>query len=76
MWAAQNGLDKIVGLLIKAGADVNQRDEIVWTALLYAADHGKCKCMELLIKAGADVNIQKITGRTALICRIVKHHYK
>ena len=53
--AARYGHTEIVTLLIKAGADVNFKDEDGWTVLEKAAEEGYTKIVQLLIEAGADV---------------------
>ena len=50
--------------LIKAGADVNARDENGYTPLLFAAFWGYTEIVEKLIKAGADVNGKSDFGDT------------
>jgi cytohesin len=42
--------------LLKAGADMNAKDNHGWTALSIAAFNGHLKTCELLIENGADVN--------------------
>jgi ankyrin repeat protein len=44
---------EMAGLLIERGADVNARDNTLWTALMITNNLGKAK---LLIERGADVN--------------------
>jgi ankyrin repeat protein len=44
---------EIAGLLIERGADVNARDNTLWTALMFTGNLGKAR---LLIERGADVN--------------------
>ena len=56
MLVAENGHDKSIKVLIKAGADVNKLSNGSWTALMYAAQKGHDKCLEALIQARAAVN--------------------
>lgn len=75
IYAARNGHNDIVKLLIEAGATVNYTAilrtfgcDMKWyyTALGEAARNGHNAVVETLIKAGADVNASDIFGRTAL----------
>jgi Ankyrin repeats (many copies) len=57
----------LVGLLVKAGADVNVRDEDGKTVLMWAIPpYGTEALAELLVKAGADVNAKDKDGKTVL----------
>ena len=61
--------ENIVELLIKAGADVNAKDDYPFgcTALMYVINNDQKDIAELLIKAGADVNAKTHDGWTALM---------
>ena len=50
-----NDIEK-VKLLLKKGADVNEKDEFAGTALIYAARKGNYEVVDLLLKHGADIN--------------------
>ena len=52
--------------IIKAGADVNTKDECGCTALSYIAARGNADIAEFLLNAGANVNSADIFGRTPL----------
>jgi len=54
--SAINGDLAGVKALLDAGADVNARTEIGWTALHFAAQNSRREIAELLIANGADVN--------------------
>ena len=56
-----------VRLLIKAGTDINARDEVGNTPLMAAALNADAAVLELLLKAGADVNATNQAGATALM---------
>jgi hypothetical protein len=57
---------------LEAGADVNERDDICATPLVYASGGGRLEVAELLIEYGADVNLPTWTGRTPL--HAASHH--
>ena len=57
----------IVSASLKQGADVNARDELGRTPLMWSAFHGSVTILEILIARGADVNAQDKMGRTALV---------
>jgi len=57
----------IVRASLKQGADVNARDELGRTPLMWSAFHGSVTILEILIARGADVNAQDKMGRTALV---------
>jgi ankyrin repeat protein len=74
--AAINGNARMLGRLIKSGADPNApltpaRD----TALMVAARTGKTDAIRLLLEAGADINAQEIWGgTTALMWAVAEGH--
>ena len=53
-------------MLIENGADVNQKQNFGWTALIFAARNGYKEVCILLIENGADVNQKDNDGETAL----------
>jgi ankyrin repeat protein len=60
---------------IKAGTDLDEKDDYGSTPLIIAATFGKTEVARLLIDAGTDVNIKNNDGATALhsaafLCRI------
>ncbi|KAI7860490.1 hypothetical protein BDC45DRAFT_103507 [Circinella umbellata] len=54
-WAASDGHEECVRILIDAGCKVNMKDEYGKTALYYAAWEGQMECVQLLIDAGCEV---------------------
>ena len=65
MIASQNGHFQVVKLLLKEHANINQKEENRWTALMIASQNGHFQVVELLLKEHADINQQKKNGWTA-----------
>ncbi|XP_028454774.1 caskin-2 isoform X1 [Perca flavescens] len=63
--AARNGHKDIIGLLLKAGIDINKTTKS-GTALHEASLYGKTEVVRLLLDAGVDVNIRNTYNQTAL----------
>ena len=61
--ASSQFFTKTLEILLKAGADVNIRNDEGKDALLFAANY---MCLDMLLEAGADVNITDNDGNTAL----------
>jgi ankyrin repeat protein len=57
----------VVDLFLKAGMNVNIKDEDGLTALMMAAGSGSPETVKLLIEAGADVNAKDKDNETALL---------
>ena len=67
MKAADNGHDQIVRELIRAGADVNGKDNDKRTALHKASWRGHSSVIKTLAEAGANLNVQDEWGMTPLM---------
>jgi ankyrin repeat protein len=66
--AAGHGDTNEVRRLLDKGADVNARDQLGFTALMFAARSGSTSTTSLLLVRGADVNVRsKVLGYTALM---------
>jgi len=61
-----NGHLSTAKLLIKAGCEVNARDESGWTALWHATVDENLDMVKVLVKSGADVSVMDSEGRTLL----------
>jgi len=65
--ASEIGLVDVVKLLLKAGADVDAKDNYGWTALKCASNNGHIEVVELLLEARADVYAKDNYGWAALM---------
>jgi hypothetical protein len=65
--AVKNRHERIVKLLIRAGADINKVKDEGWTPLLYAASDGHDRIVKLLLDSGANPNKATDEGWTPLI---------
>jgi ankyrin repeat protein len=74
--AAKNvfGHLEVVRALIANGAEVNEVDKDVCTALHYAASDGRSDVIQELIAKGADVNLVESNGMTALHRAVICGH--
>ena len=73
--ASRRGYDKIVELLIRAGAAVNKPTfSIRATALHWAATNGHYRWVCLLLKAGANPEVQTVHRRTPLMLAARSDH--
>ncbi len=64
MLASLKGLDDVVAVLIKRGADVNKTG---WTPLHYASTHGHLSVMKQLLDAHAYIDAESPNGTTPLM---------
>ena len=64
--AVMYGHERLVDLLLRRGADINQRNSRGGTALMCAAGNGNERVADLLIRCGAEINLQNSNGFTAL----------
>ena len=56
----------VIGVLIEAGIDIDNRNDNGATVLMYAASTGKAPAVERLIAAGAALTLETLDGFTAL----------
>jgi ankyrin repeat protein len=66
MWAAEQGHEKVVPVLLDKGADVNAQNRFLDTALYMASEKGHGKVVQILLDKGADMNAQNGSFDTAL----------
>ena len=64
---AEMGLADIARALIKAGADINMKNEDGRTPLIIATSYSHTGTVRVLIEAGVDVNMSDNEGKTALM---------
>ena len=65
-YAAQGNCE-VIPLLVKAGADINARDQDGNTPLMHAVTTRQKTCVQTLLKSGADTNITDNENATPLI---------
>jgi len=65
--AVSEGDRELVGSFIKAGIDVNAKEDDGRTALLIAAENGDSGMAALIAVNGADMNARDVDGYTALM---------
>jgi ankyrin repeat protein len=65
-WAAANGHEATVRLLLDCGAHIEAQNSRGWTALHWAAKCGREATVRLLLDRGAHIGAQDIDGWTAL----------
>ena len=64
---------EVVRILLDAGADVNAKDRMGWTALIHSASaNNNIEIAETLINARSDINARGTHGNTALIMATLK----
>lgn len=74
-YAAALGEIDLLELLLKAGVEVNRRDQIGRTALHEAANRNCLNVMCLLIQSGAELNCIDYQGWTPLCLAVMRDHF-
>ena len=65
---------EVVDLLLNAGADLEIKDPMEFTAFMIACDQGQTEIVESLLKARANYKCQNVSGETGLILASLKGH--
>ena len=65
-WAAENGREAVVRILLDAGATVDLKDDSGQTPLSWAAENGREAVVRILLDAGATVDLKDDYGQTPL----------
>ncbi|KAJ8107153.1 hypothetical protein OPT61_g9064 [Boeremia exigua] len=74
--ASYFGLDQIVEQLVDEGADVNVRDSLGTTPLIYACARGHAHVTETLLQAGALPHLTDHRGSTSLLGCVKRRRYE
>ena len=61
-WAAQEGHEQVVDVLLKAGANPDTQGQGGWTALMVASKCGHKDIVKALVEGKADTNIKDKVG--------------
>jgi len=67
VWAARYGREEAAARLIKAGVDLDFKDDDGWNALSTAVHEGHFKIVKAIVEAGADIEAVENEGYTALM---------
>jgi len=67
MWAARNGHEAIVKLLLEKGADANGKNVSNGTLLMWAAEWGHRDIAKLLLKKEAEANGRNVNSHIPLL---------
>ncbi len=71
---ARAQLMPVVEEALAAGADIDARDAVGRTALMWSAFHGNASMLHYLLERGAGVNVRDRRGRTALMWGAIAGH--
>jgi ankyrin repeat protein len=67
-WAAENGREAVVKLLLEKGAELEVKDSYGQTPLSCATMHGQEAIVKLLLEKGAELEAKDIYSQTPLLC--------
>jgi len=65
----RRNIKEIATLIDRYNFDINQKNNLCKTPLMFAAEHSKSKLVDFLIKKGADIHQEDNEGNTALFYR-------
>ena len=66
MWAARNGHDTVIPLLLEADAQIDAQDNYGNTPLICASYYGKEAAVRELLKGNPNLDLKDSDGKTAL----------
>ena len=72
MCASVHGRKDIMRFLIFRGCNVNQKNNLGWTALMFASQSGNVETVQLLLENGANINDCNKVGSTSLVLAAMK----
>jgi hypothetical protein len=67
LYAAKNGSEAMVRLLLECGAEADPKADFCRTPLFFAAENGHEAVVKLLLEYGAEVNFKDNNGQTPLL---------
>ena len=73
-WAALNGQNEIIDLLLDAGGEIDVLNAGLNSALLVAASRGHDSTIQLLLQRGADMMIRNLKDRDVLFMAVLYGH--
>lgn len=76
MWAAREGHNDVVEVLVGSGAAIDRKDEFDRTALWFAAESGCLACAERLLVCGADPNARSRNDTPVLFVGIHRRDHE
>jgi len=74
MWAAGNAHLEIIGVRLKAGAEIDVKTNNGLTALMWGADTGNLESVKHLLGANAEIDAKDYEGKTALMWAAERGH--
>jgi ankyrin repeat protein len=74
IFAARNGNKECISLLLKNGANVDEKNNNGDTALTVAACNGQKECISLLLEKGANIKVKNNGHHTALFLATYRGH--
>ena len=66
IWAAENGHDTVIPLLLEADAQIDAQNKYGGTPLIWASINGKEAAVRELLKGNPNLDLKDSDGKTAL----------